>query len=105
VLARLRALRAELPHVDRLADDMVDQVERELARPQRIARRRRRAAGRMEALVPAQMQEARTPDDPVALTAGDRGAQVVMDALAARAVQPLERARAPPETLRSSSPS
>ena len=49
----------------------------------------------MEGVVAAQVQEARIPDDLVALAAGDDRAQVVVDALARHALQPLEGARVP----------
>ena len=50
------------------------------------------ARGRVEGVTATQVQEARVPDDLVALTAGDDRAQVVVDALARDALQPLERA-------------
>jgi hypothetical protein len=62
-----------------------------------FARRRRRAGGGAEAVVAAQVQEARRPHDPVALAAGDRGAQVVVDALARHTAQPPEGAHMPLE--------
>jgi hypothetical protein len=45
-----------------------------------LARRRRRAGGRVERVVAAQMQKPRIPDDDVLLAAGDSGAQIVVDA-------------------------
>ncbi len=44
----------------------------------------------MEGVVAAQLREAVVPGDLVALAAGDRGAQVVVDALAGDAAEPLE---------------
>ena len=60
-----------------------------------LARRGRRARRRVEAVVAAQMQKARTPDDLVAFAAGDRRAEVVVDALARHPTKPLERMHVP----------
>jgi hypothetical protein len=49
----------------------------------------------VEAVVAAQVQEARIPDDLSAVAAGDDRAQVVVDALAWHAAQPLEGAHVP----------
>ena len=60
-----------------------------------LARRRRRAGRRVEGVMAAQVEEAAIPEDLVALAAGDDRAQVVVDALARHAAQPLERAYVP----------
>jgi hypothetical protein len=62
-----------------------------------LARTRRRARARVEAVVAAQVQEAVTPDHLITLAASDDRAQVVVDALARHTAQPLERAHVPLE--------
>jgi hypothetical protein len=62
-----------------------------------LARRRRRAGAGVEAVVAAQPQEAPIPDHFVALAAGDDRSQVVVDALACDATEPVEDARVPLE--------
>jgi hypothetical protein len=55
-----------------------------------LARRPRRAGGRVEGAVAAQVEEAPVPMDDVALAAGDDRAQVVVDALARDPAEPVE---------------
>ena len=52
-----------------------------------LARSRRRAGRRVEGVVAAQREESLVPGDPVAVTARDRRAQVVVDALAGDAIR------------------
>ena len=56
-----------------------------------LARSLGRAGGGVEGVVAAQVVEAPVPADRVALAAGDDRAQVVVDALARRASEPVEQ--------------
>ena len=56
-----------------------------------LARRRRRAGGRVKRVVAAQLHETRVPGHHVVVALGDRRTQVVIDALARHPTQPRER--------------